>query len=89
MDRIMKMPDGGILNVDVSLLQLGLSQCRSIAEDTLCNCKDNTDDDYIDAMNRIIDMVVKTLHEIDVENMTPVNEVNSIKYTIQQEVQGE
>jgi hypothetical protein len=62
--RLMKNPNGGILNVDVSLLQLGLSRCRSIAEGAAARLRANHNVDHEAVYEEIIQAARETLHDI-------------------------
>ena len=67
--RLMCMPNKGLLNVDVTLLHMGLSRCRSIAEDTLGCLAAATPVDIEGILNEIIEESRKTLYGIEENNM--------------------
>jgi hypothetical protein len=68
--RLMRNPNGGMLNVDVTLLHMGLSRCRSIAEDSLIKLQRNDATiDWESILNEIIDESRKTLHGIQDNDM--------------------
>lgn len=61
--RMMKMPNGGVLCVDVTLLHFGLSRCRTLAASALAS--DNPD--HKATYEAILNVVRETLHGIDEE----------------------
>ena len=63
--RLMGTPNSQLINVDVTLLHLGLSRCRSIAEDTLGLLSHGQDVDIEQVLNEIIDESRKTLYGIE------------------------
>jgi hypothetical protein len=60
----MRNPNGGLLNVDVTLLQMGLSRCRSVAEDGLAKLARGATVDIEHVLNEIVEEVRRTLYEI-------------------------
>jgi len=60
--RVMRNPNGGILNVDVSYLHRGLSQCRGIAENALTGAADEA------ALRRSLEQIataaMRAMHEV-------------------------
>lgn len=73
--RFIKNPNGGILCVDVTMLQLGLCQCRSVAERTLQK-KEVSVDDLTAALNEIVECARSTMH--DVQEYESENEVEGL-----------
>ena len=67
--RLLHNPNGGLLNVDVTLLHIGLSRCRSIAEDTLVKMERGDAIDFVAICNEILDESRKTLHGITDNDM--------------------
>lgn len=82
--RVMQMPHGGILNVDVTLLQLGLSKVRSTFEGLECQLAKyvalppehlgNAEARQIlqfatEAIETVTQEVRETLHEVEGEQM--------------------
>jgi len=65
--KMLRNPNGGLLSVDVTLLQLGLSRCRCIAEDALVRLdRGGGDAPNIEAvLNEILDESRKTLRGIE------------------------
>lgn len=63
--RLLRNPNGGLLNVDVTLLQIGLSRCRCIAEDTIVKLERGETIDIVAVMNEILDESRKTIHGIE------------------------
>lgn len=64
--RLLRSPNGGLLNVDVTLLQMGLSRCRSIAEDTLVKLERGDDGVDVEAvLNEILEEARRTIHGIE------------------------
>jgi hypothetical protein len=62
--RLLRSPNGGLLNVDVTLLQIGLSRCRCIAEDGLVELQRKDLIDTQGILNEIVEEVRKTLWEM-------------------------
>jgi predicted RecB family endonuclease len=73
--RYIQNPNGGVLCVDVTMLQLGLCQCRSIATRTLQK-KGVGVDDLTAALNEVIERVKTTMY--DVQEYESENEVESL-----------
>jgi hypothetical protein len=63
-------PNGGILNVDVTLLQLGLSRCRGAAETAL---DAHSQEAALAALTEIVEVARTTLYEIEAYQL--LNEV--------------
>jgi hypothetical protein len=74
--RLMKHPNGGILNVDVTMLQLGLSQCRSDAERALQQLEHGVEIDVAAVLTSIVERARSTMHEIREYEMD--DEVNTM-----------
>ncbi len=62
--RLLRSPNGGLLNVDVTLLQIGLSRCRCIAGDALSRLHREEEVDTEGILNEIVEEVRKTLWEM-------------------------
>lgn len=62
--RLMKHPNGGLLNVDVTMLQLGLSQCRSDAERALMQLEHGVEIDIVAVLTSIVERARSAVHEI-------------------------
>jgi len=73
--RYIQNPNGGVLCVDVTMLQLGLCQCRSIATRTLQK-KGVGVDDLTAALTEIAECVRSTMH--DVQEHRDENEVEGL-----------
>jgi hypothetical protein len=74
--RVMRSPNGGVLNIEVSSLQLGLTDCRAIAENGLS--PQASESDMRAALQRIVAKVRATLHCIETEKeMDEVSDVLS------------
>ncbi len=67
--RFMKCPNGGILNVDVTLLQFGLGECKKIARNVLLR-KEFDEGVAKAALSDICEVVRRTLYEIEDYEMT-------------------
>ena len=67
--RIMRNPNGGLLNLDTTLLHVGLSRCRSIAEDSLVKMDRDEKLDYEKIFNEILEEARKTLYGIEQNDM--------------------
>lgn len=52
--RLLKTPNNGFINVDVTLLRLGLSRCRCFAEDALCALERGEEVDVMSLCNSIL-----------------------------------
>ena len=63
--RLMKHPNGGVLSVDVTMLQLGLSQCRSDAERALMQIERGVEVDIVAVLTSIIERARSAVHEIE------------------------
>lgn len=74
--RLFRNPNGGLLSLDVTLLQIGLSRCRCIAEDTLAKMARRDEVDYEGIFNEILDEARKTMSGIADEDME--NEVGAL-----------
>ena len=62
--RIFRGPNGGLLSVDVTLLQLGLSGCRGVAERALNQIEAGILVDHEAAYEEIIQQARETLEGI-------------------------
>jgi len=67
--RMFKMPNGSVINVDVTSLHIGLSRCGSIAEDALTRLEEGNEVDVTKLCIEILEEVRKTLHEVADEEM--------------------
>jgi len=68
--RVIRGPNGGLLNVDVTMLRLGLSRCRSFAEQALTRMQMGHEVDYEAVFNDIVEMARETLFQIEEDNIT-------------------
>lgn len=79
--RLMKaLPNGGMICVDVASLQIGLSRCRSFAEDAVVRI-DRDGCAAVDtrlAFEEIIEVAIETLHSLELYESSVDNEVNSV-----------
>ncbi len=73
--RYIQNPNGGVLCVDVTMLQLGLCQCRSIAVRAIQK-KDVSVDDLRAALTEITECVRTTMY--DVQEYESENEVEGL-----------
>ncbi|MHC4300608.1 MAG: hypothetical protein ACYS7Y_25310 [Planctomycetota bacterium] len=53
--RLLKTPNNGFINVDVTLLRLGLSRCRCFAEDAICAIEREEEVDVLALCNSIVE----------------------------------
>ncbi len=67
--RVFRNPNGGMLNLDITSLQLGLSRCRCIAEDSLVKLERGQKIDAESVLNEILDEARKTMSVIDNNDM--------------------
>ena len=68
--RLIKNPNSnGLLSVDVTLLRLGLSRCRSMAEDAIVRLQNNDVVDVELVLEEICSEARRTLYEIENEEM--------------------
>ena len=69
--RLFRNPNGGLLSLDVTLLQMGLSRCRCIAEDSLAKlARQGAEALDIEAIfNEILEESRKTLRGIADEDL--------------------
>jgi len=63
MMRNKECQDGTLLNVNTTLLQLGLSRCRGVAESGLVGVVERGE--FVNILKEIVDIVRGTLHEIE------------------------
>jgi len=68
--RVIKNPNGGLLSVDVTMMHLGLSRCRSVAEDALVKMGRGEAIDTELTLMQIVDEVRRTLYDIQEHEMT-------------------
>ena len=74
--RLMRNPNGGVLCVDVTLLQMGLSRCRSIAEEALAAKQAGQETNTEAVLESIISKVRATLYAIEEHDV--MNEVEAV-----------
>ncbi len=68
--KLLRNPNGGLLNVDVTLLHLGLSRCRCIAEDALVKLERGGEaPDFEAIFNEILEESRKTLYGIEANDI--------------------
>ena len=71
--RMMKMPSGGLLNVDVTMLQLGISKMRTIAENAELRLRACSPGEVLQVATEAFDAIAaecrETLHGIEGEQM--------------------
>lgn len=75
--RVMMMPDGGILNVDVNMLQLGVSKMRSTAEGALIQLQRFEAKPLGDDANQILKLAQDALEAIVNEGRSTLHEVET------------
>lgn len=75
--RVFRSPNGRLLNVEVSSLRMGLSTCRSIAEEVVQRIQQG--DEHLDVeleLGRIVDVVRRSL--VVAEDEAALDEVGTV-----------
>lgn len=74
--RVFRSPNGGLMNVEVSSLRMGLSKCRTIAEHVIDLLRGGQECDVVLAMETLVDEARQALTAADDEKI--LDEVGTI-----------